>query len=333
MRHHQHSRLREPGGSQLLSAAPAGGSRSLAFGARLVWLAGALGVLLPGPTLAEVASGAIPPSVVTAEAPADSKRAVGTAPWSSDERRILAALREGQVVSMKSIGRGVTKPKLVQLEHEGLRIRSVWKPIVDSHFEAAESHEAEVAAYRLSRWLGIDMVPPTVRRRIGRHWGSLQFWVEDHQMFADVLDSRPAGFIGSNMFQIMRFFDTLIDNPDRNAGNFLVDDAWRIVLIDHSRALHFGSGGSEREGAMPHRFERRVVSRLRRLDAGALEALLGDLYTRGEIRRLLRSAKSLLDFVDREVELHGAEVAYFERQPPHAPPRGESGCSLESLWH
>ena len=35
----------------------------------------------------------------------------------------------------------------------------------------------------------------------------------------------------------MKMFDNLIHNPDRNAGNLIVDDDWNLYLIDHSRAF------------------------------------------------------------------------------------------------
>jgi hypothetical protein len=35
----------------------------------------------------------------------------------------------------------------------------------------------------------------------------------------------------------MQLFDNFIGNPDRNAGNILVDASNRVILIDHSRAF------------------------------------------------------------------------------------------------
>ena len=35
----------------------------------------------------------------------------------------------------------------------------------------------------------------------------------------------------------MRIFDTIIGNWDRGPRNYMVDDDWNIVLIDHSQAF------------------------------------------------------------------------------------------------
>ena len=36
---------------------------------------------------------------------------------------------------------------------------------------------------------------------------------------------------------ILRVFDELIANTDRNQGNMLIDSRWKLWLIDHSRAF------------------------------------------------------------------------------------------------
>ena len=35
----------------------------------------------------------------------------------------------------------------------------------------------------------------------------------------------------------MRVFDNLINNVDRNQTNILIDDNWRLILIDHTRSF------------------------------------------------------------------------------------------------
>ena len=262
------------------------------------------------------ASNVLTPTTTVAwelEQSVDPLRSGYVAPWKAQETWYLAALRDGVVLRTERIGHGITNPFKAEVEYDEHRIYAVWKPIVEANFDERETYEAEVAAYRLSAELGLDMVPPTVERKIGRRWGSLQLWVDNHRMFSDVMDERPDGYMGSDQFQLMRFFDALIDNPDRNAGNYLVDRAWQIVLIDHSRAMDFAARGPKRDAPMPHRYERNVVERLRSLDVARLHELLGDLYTKGEIKRLVGSANKLLSFVDREVELHGHNVVFFER--------------------
>ena len=36
---------------------------------------------------------------------------------------------------------------------------------------------------------------------------------------------------------VVRLFDQLIFNTDRNLGNLLIDKSWRLWMIDHTRAF------------------------------------------------------------------------------------------------
>ena len=49
-----------------------------------------------------------------------------------------------------------------------------------------EAYKSEIAAYELDRLLGLDMVPPTVERRVGGDLASVQLWVEGCRVLKDV---------------------------------------------------------------------------------------------------------------------------------------------------
>lgn len=241
------------------------------------------------------------------------------APWAESEDWYVEALSNGTVLRTELIGTGVTNPFKAEIEFEEQRIHAVWKPLINSHFEEHESYEAEVAAYRLSKHLGLNMVPPTVKRKIGRRWGSLQLWVNDHRTFAKAAATRPTNFERSDQIELMRFFDAFLDNPDRNAGNYMVDDRYQVVLIDHSRAMDFEAQGPKRQASMPARFHRGAVDRLRALEFNELQELLGDIMGRSDLRGLHLSAKRLLRFVDAETETHGSAIVFETVRPAIRP--------------
>ena len=173
-------------------------------------------------------------------------------PWIGREASLEKILLEGEVLKKEAIGHGVTRPVRLLLEHEGQKIRAVWKPIHPLRHGEMESYQAEIAAYRLSRALGLDMVPPTVERRIGRNFGSVQLWIEQVVPYTDLRNTQSAESRWPLQFARMQFFDHLIDNPDRNSGNFLIDrESGRLYLIDHSRALNFAGRGRNREKGAP----------------------------------------------------------------------------------
>jgi hypothetical protein len=236
-----------------------------------------------------------------------------TAPWVGEEDQIERFLETAQITAQSRVGSGITRPYKVELEQDGVRHRAIWKPIQRHSFEhGLESYHSEIAAYRLSRHLGLDMVPPTVERRIGHRYGSLQLWVDGFQPFAKVAGSQPsAADAWSRQIARMGFFDTLIDNPDRHANNYLVDAEWLVVLIDHSRVLNFDQRGPLRTAPPPARFEHSLVERARQLDLDTLRSLIGDLLGGSELRALLHRRDQLLDRVDQVSEQRGDMIAFY----------------------
>jgi hypothetical protein len=246
--------------------------------------------------------------------PALAQRAATDPPWAGEEAIIEEILRHGEIIASKEIGQGITKPLKVTLLHEGRQLDAVWKPL-DRYGDPTglERYEAEVAAYRLSRHLDLDMVPPTVPRRIDGRQGSVQMWVHGYKQAAKV-ENPPAGDWLADWTQAvarMRFFDELIDNPDRHAANYLVGEDWNVVLIDHSRALFFDHQGPLRQAEPPKRFDRSLVERTRELDLSELEGLLGDLFSKSDLKNVIHRRDVLLAHVDRVVESRG-ELAFYE---------------------
>ena len=240
-----------------------------------------------------------------------SLEAAESHPWAGREAAIEAALRDGEILHSEKLGSGITRPYRLELRHDGRELRAIWKPLDSRRYGENESFEAEIAAYRLSRALGLDMVPPTVLRRIGRRDGSLQLWIENVVPYTKLLGPRTAAGRWPQQVARMHLFDFLIDNPDRNTGNFLVDEANdRIYLIDHSRAMYFGGRGRHGDQIPPNWVDRKLIERLSRLGDDELQTLLGDVMTRGRIRGVGRLRDRTLDHVRRVEALYG-DGAFF----------------------
>lgn len=240
-------------------------------------------------------------------------------PWVGREEALEATLLHGTITAKERIDHGITNPWKVTVEHQGERVDAVWKPLPEAKSEGwEESYRAEIAAYRLSRLLGLDMVPPTVLRRLSGSTGSLQLWVHGARLYADAAAGSPTPLPGwSEQVARMRFFDALIDNPDRNARNFLVDSRWRVVLIDHSRALALAPLTERRQSRktppVPVRFDQDLLAASRALDMPTLAALLGDLYSTAELQMLLRQRDAIVQAADTARRRHGAGVLFTSR--------------------
>ena len=104
----------------------------------------------------------------------------------------------------------------------------------------SDRFECELAAYKVDRLIGLDMVPVTVLRTIKGHPGALQFWINDAINVRKMLEQKvqPGGWCDIRpQYNLMNVFDILIHNTDRTQENALFTKDWTLVLIDHTRAF------------------------------------------------------------------------------------------------
>ena len=137
--------------------------------------------------------------------------------WPRDVEQVLL---NGKVQKIKILSEGSTEP--VQVSVAG-KYTGVFKEDSGAHFE--------VAAYLIDRLLGLNLIPPTVMRRVNGKLGSLQFFVEGGQN-PYVTGGAPS--------QEMKMLDYLIGNTDRTGKNYLVLPGGRQVAIDHGLAFRVG---------------------------------------------------------------------------------------------
>lgn len=236
-----------------------------------------------------------------------------------------AFLQTARVVSKEPIGVGITHPDRLTLEDGTRKARALWKTINEhkpglqklatgaSEFDFRDSYRAEVAAYQLDKLLGLDLVPPTVERRIDGRVGSLQLWVEDAMT---QLDRKQKGLEPPDVdrwnqqMHNVRLLHQLTYNTDhQNIRNVLMDSSFRVYAVDSSRAFHV-----QVELLTPGdlvRFSRSVLQRLETLDRNTLKEHLGPWVGGMQIDGLLRRRDKILAIVKQRVaEKNEAEVFF-----------------------
>jgi hypothetical protein len=72
---------------------------------------------------------------------------------------------------------------------------------------------------------------------VNRETGAAIMWVEGVKSVKELGGKVPWGAAWDAPIRRMLMFDSLIGNPDRNAGNILVGQPGDLILIDHSRAF------------------------------------------------------------------------------------------------
>ena len=99
----------------------------------------------------------------------------------------------------------------------------------------------ELAAYRLDRMLGLDMVPVTVRREIAGQQGTLQFvsaeTLSERERVADEKGSEAPCSL-ERQRRAMYVYDALIHNPMRTPLSMLYSlDNWQLMLVNHENSF------------------------------------------------------------------------------------------------
>ena len=183
-----------------------------------------------------------------------------------------------------------------------------------------DSWKYNVAAYRLSRLLGLDNVPVSVARKIGGIEGALTWWVDDVTM-----DERsrylqkitpPNGDRWNRQIYEIRVFDELIYNTDRNLGNLLITSEWKIWMIDHTRA--FRRVRQVRNGQQLERCSRRLYEGMKRLDEPMLAEHLGAYVGKLEREALLARRDEIVSFFERKISQSGEAAILFDWPLPTA---------------
>ena len=157
-----------------------------------------------------------------------------------------------------------------------------------TEFNFRDSWTYNVAAYRLARLLGIDTIPPSVRRNWEGGPASFTWWVDDVMMDEKERVARkvqppdPQGW--NRQIHVVRVFDQLICNVDRNLGNLLITKDWTVWMIDHSRSFRLQD--TIREPGNLVRCNRQLLERLRALDYDTAKRVLDDYLTEPELKAL-----------------------------------------------
>jgi len=157
-----------------------------------------------------------------------------------------------------------------------------------------------VAAYRLGVMLGLDNIPVSVARPFNSRPAAFTWWVDDVLMDerARVAQSvkPPAPASWSAQVHVMRVFDELIANTDRNQGNMLIDRDWKLWLIDHSRAFRLNE--TLQTPMHVRRCDRALLTQMKALTRKAVDEELGDYLTSSERDALLRRRDVLVRWVE-----------------------------------
>jgi hypothetical protein len=283
-----------------------------------VFLCGAALVAVIGASsAATVRSAETPPSFPTQAA----SQAQSPAPEALSDAQIEQFLRSAKIVRTKDAGKGVTGSIRATLSDGTLTHDAQIQTIDDRRtmfdapgaveFNFQDSWKFNVAAYRLDRLIGLGMVPVTVSRVWKTSPAAFTWWIDDVAMdegkrLKDKVQP-PDTRRWNEQMQLVRVFDQLIYNVDRNGGNLLIGKTWRVWAIDHTRA--FRTDHNLKAAANITRCDRQVLAKLKGLTRESLHQAIGEFVSKDQIDGLLARRDKIVAIVEG-----AGPSAVFDRQ-------------------
>jgi hypothetical protein len=245
-----------------------------------------------------------------------------SAPSLSPEQ-MEAFLLKARITNERDAGSGVTLSRRAtlsdgQITHDA-HIQTV--DIAQQVFQAGRNTEVNfkdtyrynIAGYRLARLVGLTTVPMSVERTVQGKVAAVTWWVDDVKM--DEKERMKTKSLGpdplrtTKQIQIMRVWDELIQNRDRNQGNILWTSDWTLWLIDHTRAFRLGTNLLKPENLS--RCDRSLLERLRAITPESLAEAVGNSLTKQEQEALLARRDRIIKHYEDRIARLGEPVVLF----------------------
>jgi hypothetical protein len=232
-------------------------------------------------------------------------------------------LKTAKIISQKKINEGTTASFRVtlsdgKLTHDAqFQPIDIYKPIfkgaegtVEKNFR--DTYKFNIAAYRVGKMIGIDdMIPMSVEREVDGKLGSMTWWLDN--VWISEVERRdrgikpPASQFWVDQLNIVRVFDQLIYNTDRNQGNLLISPEWKVYLIDHTRAFRT-TVAMQKKNALPNRVDFKLLKALRQLTMAKLNEQLSGYLRPEEISAILGRRDIIVQHFDHEIKQNGEDA-------------------------
>jgi hypothetical protein len=239
-------------------------------------------------------------------------------------------LRTAEIVRFEEIGEGVTKPFKLYLKKDGVELKAAWKNPSGIQGGFLEGWQYEIAAYRLDKLIGLNMVPVAVEREFQGKKGALVLWAESKYSLLKLMENGiriPDAAMDhtEKMKWLTRAWDCLIANEDRTQQNLLYTEDWRVIVFDHSRAfrsegefatrLMFGRNGIKMtaQGApmLFRRLPRWFVDKIKTLTFENIREAVGTTLTDKEIKAILTRRDLILQEIAQMVKEQGEATVLY----------------------
>lgn len=220
----------------------------------------------------------------------------------------------------------VTRPWRLTLEKDGEKARAIWKDPEGRLKGYFENWKWEIAAYRLDKYLGLHMVPPTVEKRFREERGSCQkivdYWISLKTKYDKKIKIPNIKiYYWNRALFLQRAFDNLIANEDRHQNQYLITKDWHMILIDHSRSFRTSRKFTKKliydekykEGPrLMKELPRAFVEKLKSLNFQIIKDIVEDYLTDKEINAVLTRKDLIIDWINKRIKKLGEDKVLYD---------------------
>jgi hypothetical protein len=158
-----------------------------------------------------------------------------------------------------------------------------------------------VAAYRIDRLIGLGLVPVSVERRWKSQAAAYTWWLDDVMMDEGERLKRkvspPNLDTWNQQMWMLRLFDQLIANTDRNLGNLVITNDWKIWAIDHTRA--FRTQSALKTPGNITKCDKKILAALKGLTKESVRKAVGSYLQGFEVDSLLKRRDEIVAIVEK----------------------------------
>jgi hypothetical protein len=247
----------------------------------------------------------------------------GDAPKLSDAEQ-EQFLKTAKIIKTSSAKKGVTNSQRVTMSDGNITHDAHVQCIDESKHEFKtdrgtelnfkDSYKFNIAAYRLARMLGIESMPVYTERNVGGKSCSVSWWLDGFMMDESTRKSKkmeaPNPDAWNDQIYVMRVFDQLIYNVDRNLTNLLITNDWQIVMIDHSRSFRLPNKIENPKNL--GRCDRTLLVNLRALNKAAVQKALMPYCTKSEVEGVMARRDLIVAYYDEQIKQKGEAAVLYD---------------------